>query len=443
VLITAVLVIVGMVFTEPLLVLFARGWEGDRQQLALTATLTRITLPFLTMIAVAAAFMGMLNALRRFAAPAISPAMFNVASILGLIVLYPLLVQWGQPPILALAIGMLIGGLAQILVQVPSLRREGFRHALVLDPRDRGLREVLVLMGPGTIGVAAAQVNLFVNTALATFAEDGAVTWLQWAFRLMYLPIGLFGVSVATAAIPEVARHAARAETDAMRRTLSTGFRLMLMLSVPATVGLMLLSAPIMSLLFQWGAVTPHEARMSATALAFYAPGLAGYSIVKLASPSFYALRDARTPVTVSVISIVINLVLNIWLFGLMGFRGLALGTAIAATVNALLLLALLSRRIDGIDGARVLTAFLKICAASAIMGAAVWVVDGWLAARLPETLLLDGTPGIAAARAARVFGAIAAGLGVLAIAAHLMQIEEFRTAMARVLRRLRPAATK
>jgi putative peptidoglycan lipid II flippase len=189
--------------------------------------------------------------------------------------------------------------------------------------------------------------------------------------------------------------------------------------------------------------VTPHEALMSAAALAFYAPGLAGYSIVKLASPSFYALRDARTPVTVSVISIVINLGLNIWLFRLMGFRGLALGTAIAATVNALLLLALLSRRIDGIDGARVLTAFLKICAASAIMGVAVWVVDGWLAARLPEALLFDGTPGIAAARAARVFGAIAAGLGVLAIAAHLMHIEEFRTAMARVLRRLRPAATR
>jgi putative peptidoglycan lipid II flippase len=441
--ITGVLVIVGIVFTEPFLGLFARGYVDDPQQLSLTATLTRITLPFLTLIAVAAAFMGMLNALRRFFAPAISPAIFNVASIISLIVLYPLLVRWGQPPILALAIGMLIGGLAQILAQVPSLRREGFRHALVLDPRDRGLREVLLLMGPGTIGVAAAQVNLFVNTALATHAETGAVTWLQWAFRLMYLPIGIFGVSVATAAIPEVARHAALGETDAMRRTLSMGFRLMLMLSVPATIGLIVLSEPIMSLLFQWGAVTPQAAVMSAAALAFYAPGLAGYSIVKLVSPSFYALRDARTPVTVSVISIVINLVLNLWLFRLMGFRGLALGTAIAATVNALLLLVLLSRKIGGIDAARVLTAFLKISVASAIMGAAVWAVDGWLAARLPEALLLRGTAGIAVARSVRVFGAIGVGLGVLALAAHLLHIEEFRTAMQRVVRRLRPAAPK
>jgi putative peptidoglycan lipid II flippase len=313
----------------------------------------------------------------------------------------------------------------------------------VLNPHDRGLREVLVLMGPGTIGVAAAQVNLFVNTALATHAETGAVTWLQWAFRLMYLPIGLFGVSVATAAIPEVARHAALGETDAMRRTLSMGFRLMLMLSVPATVGLIVLSEPIMSLLFQWGAVTPRAAVMSAAALAFYAPGLAGYSIVKLASPSFYALRDARTPVTVSVISIVVNLLLNLWLFELMGFRGLALGTAIAATVNALLLLVLLARRIGGIDAARIVTAFLKICIASAIMGVAVWAVDSWLAARLPETLLLRGTAGIAVARSVRVFGAIGVGLGVLALSAHLLQIEEFRAAMQRVVRRLRPAPPK
>ena len=443
ILITGVLVVVGVVFTEPFLVLFAKGYADDPQQLALTATLTRITLPFLTLIAIAAAFMGMLNALRRFVAPAISPAIYNVASIATLIVLYPLLVRWGYHPILSLAIGMLVGGLVQILVQVPSLHREGYRHVFVLDTRDRGLREVLVLMGPGTVGVAAAQINLFVNTALATYAETGAVTWLQWAFRLMYLPIGIFGVSVATAAIPEVARQAALGETGAMRKTLSMGFRLMLMLSVPATIGLIVLSEPIMALLFQWGAVTATDTVMSASALALYAPGLVGYSLVKLASPSFYALRDARTPVTVSVISIVVNLVLNLWLFQLMGFRGLALGTGIAATVNALLLLVLLSRRIGGIDAARVLTAFLKICVASAVMGAAVWAVDSWLAARLPDALLLPGTSGVAVARGVRVFGAIGAGSGVLALMAHLLRIEEFRTAMQRVLRRLRPAPPK
>ena len=442
-LITGVLVVVGIVFAEPFLWLFATGYADDPQQLALTKSLTRIALPFLTLIAIAAACMGMLNALRRFFTPAMAPAVFNVATIVTLLVLYPVLVQWGYHPILSLAIGMLVGGVVQIAVQIPQLHREGYRHAFVLDPRDPGLREVLVLMGPGMIGVAAAQINLVVNTALATHAETGAVSWLTAAFRLMYLPIGIFGVSVATAALPEIARHAATGETGEMRRTLSMGLRLMLMLSVPATVGLIMLSDPIIALLFQWGRFTAHDTAMSASALALYAPGLVGYSVVKLASPSFYALRDARTPVTVSVISIIVNLLLNLWLFQLMGFRGLALGTGIAATVNAVLLLVLLSRRIGGLDAPRLLRASLKITVASALMGAAVYAADGWLAAQLPETLLLRGTAGIAMARGVRVFGAIGVGLGVLALMAHLLRIEEFQTAMQRVLRRLRPAPPK
>src|SRR5688572_22215559 len=341
-LITALLVILGIIFAEPFVAWFASGYRDDPELLALTVKLTRLTLPFLTLIAIAAAFMGMLNALRRFFRPSIAPAMFNVGTIVTLLVLYPLLTQWGHHPIYALAIGMLVGGVVQIVIQVAPLRREGYRHSFVLHPGDRGLREVLLLMGPGTLGVAAAQINLFVNTSLATHAEVEAVNWLTYAFRLMYLPIGIFGVSVATAAIPEVARHAALGETDAMRNTVSMGLRLMLMLSVPATIGLMILSEPIIALLFNWGKFTAHDTAMSAAALTLYAPGLIGYSVVKLASPSFYALRDARTPVTVSVISIATNLALNVWLFKLMGFRGLALGTALAATVNAGLLLALL-----------------------------------------------------------------------------------------------------
>jgi putative peptidoglycan lipid II flippase len=338
---------------------------------------------------------------------------------------------------------MLLGGLMQIVVQIPLLRGEGYRHQFVLHPRDPGLREVLLLMGPGTIGVAAAQVNLFVNTSLATHAETGAVSWLTWAFRLMYLPIGIFGVSVATAAIPDVSRHAAAGDTDGMRQTLSLGFRLMLMLSVPATVGLMVLSQPIMALLFQWGRMTEHDTVMSAAALTLYAPGLIGYSVVKLASPSFYALRDARTPVTISVVSIAVNLVLNLWLFRVMGFLGLALGTALAATVNAALLLVLLSKRINGVDAPRLWRAFLKITAASAVMAVVVYAVDTWIMVNLPERLLFPGRTGIALARGLRVFGGIGIGLAVLAVTAHALHIEEFRTAMQRVMRRLRPAPVK
>jgi putative peptidoglycan lipid II flippase len=182
---------------------------------------------------------------------------------------------------------------------------------------------------------------------------------------------------------------------------------------------------------------------MSAAALALYAPGLVGYSVVKLASPSFYALRDARTPVTISVVSIAVNLVLNLWLFRLMGFLGLALGTGLAATVNAALLLVLLSKRIGGLDAPRIWRAFLKITVASLVMAIVIFAVDHWLLVSLPERLLLSGRAGIVAARSVRVFGCIAIGVAVLAVAAHALHIEEFRTAMQRVLRRLRPASTK
>ena len=176
VLVTSILVILGVIFAEPFIDYFASGYRDSPEQLALTVNLTRITLPFLTLIAIAAAFMGMLNALRRFFRPSISPALYNVATIVTLIVLYPVLTYWGYNPIYSLAIGMLVGGVAQLAIQIAPLRQEGYRHEYVLNPRDPGLREVLVLMGPGTIGIAAAQVNLFVNTSLATHAEIEAVS---------------------------------------------------------------------------------------------------------------------------------------------------------------------------------------------------------------------------------------------------------------------------
>src|SRR5690606_28824010 len=181
--------------------------------------------------------MGMLNGLRQFFVPALSPALLNVCFIACTVVLTPFFMEVGIEPAMALAIGMLTGGLAQVLVQVPALRREGYRHHWRLGLKDPGVHAVLILMGPGTIGVAAAQVNLFVNTWLAA-SHDGAVSAPPYAFRMIYMPIGIIGVAIATAAIPEIARHAAADRIDGMRQTLSSSIRLMLMLSVPATVGL-------------------------------------------------------------------------------------------------------------------------------------------------------------------------------------------------------------
>jgi putative peptidoglycan lipid II flippase len=373
--------------------------------------------------------MGMLNSLNRFFIPALAPAMFNVATILGAFTLVPLMPMIGLPEIAGIAIATVIGGLGQVVLQWPALRKEGFRYQPILDFRDPDLRNILRLMVPGTLGVAAVQINVLVNTSLATTEPQGAVSWLQYAFRLMYLPIGLVGVSIATAALPDLSRQAAADDQAAMRATISAGLRMMLMLNVPATIGLIALARPIVELLLEWGAFTPHDTTATAAALMFYAPGLVGYSAVKLAAPSFYSLGDSRTPVLISVASVGVNLGLNILLVRIMGYRGLALGTAIAALFNAALLLILLSRRLDGLDGRRVALALAKTLIASALMGLCAYLAADWLATVLPGRALHW--------RAARVFGSIAVGVLVLVASARLLRIAEFREAMNRVLRRL------
>jgi putative peptidoglycan lipid II flippase len=284
-------------------------------------------------------------------------------------------------------------------------------------------------MGPGTLGLAAVQINVLVNTSLAATQQEGAVSWLQFAFRLMYLPIGLFGVSIATAALPDLSRHAGETDKAAMRATISSALRMMLMLNVPATIGLIVLAGPIIELVLEHGLFTAKDTAATAAALMCYAPGLIGYSAVKIASPSFYALGNSRTPVAVSVASVLLNLVLNLGLVQVMGYRGLALGTAIAAMFNALVLLALLGRRIGGLDIRHVLVTFVKVLAASAVMGAAAFYAEAWLRDLLPGSAWYW--------RGIRVFSAIGAGVVVLIVSARLLGVAELKEAMNRVVRRV------
>jgi putative peptidoglycan lipid II flippase len=430
VLITLVVVLIAMLFAEPLVDLFAGAFRSVPGKFELTVFLTRLMLPFLVFVALAAACMGMLNSLHRFFIPALSPAAYNVATISCALFLVPLMPGVGLEPITAIAVGTLLGGVAQLALQWPSLRREGFSYRPTIDWRDEGLRRVLVLMGPGTIGLAATQVNVFVNTVLATSEGTGAVSWLNYAFRLMYLPIGLFGISIATATLPAVSRHAAVDDDGRVRATVADGLTLMLMLNVPATIGLVTLAAPIVRVIFERAAFTAADTAATAAALQFYAIGLVGYSVVRIASPVFYALGQNRTPVLVSVATVLVNAALNIALVRVMGYRGLALGTSIAALFNATLLLVLLHRRLDGIDGARVAGAFARIVAASALMAAAALAVDAAAARWLPGDALF--------LQIVRLALAIGAALAVLAAAAHALHIHEFREGLAMVTRKLR-----
>ena len=428
--ITLVIVALGMLFAEPLIELFAGAYRSVPGKLELTVFLTRLMLPFLTFVALAAACMGMLNALHRFFIPALSPATYNVATITCALLLVPLMPRLGLAPITAIAFGTLIGGIAQLLLQWPILRREGFNYRPVLDWHDEGLRRVLVLMGPGTIGLAATQVNVFVNTVLATGEGTGAVSWLNYAFRLMYLPIGLFGISIATVTLPTVSRHAALDDEPRVRGTVADGLTLMLMLNVPATMGLVVLATPIVRVIFERAAFTAADTAATAAALQFYAIGLVGYSVVRIASPVFYALGENRTPVFVSIVTVLVNAALNLALVRGMGYRGLALGTSIAALFNAMVLLVLLRRRLDGIDGGRVADAFLRIVVASVFMAGAAIAAEAagtrWLPgeALLPQVVRLGLTIGVA--------------LAVLAATAHVLHIREFRQGLAMVARRIR-----
>ena len=427
--ITGVLVVLGIIFAEPLVEAFAGEYREVPGKLELTVLLTRIMLPFLTFVAVAAAVMGMLNSLHRFFIPALSPAMFNVATIVCAFTLVPLLPRVGLPAIAAIAIGTLVGGVAQLALQWPLLRREGYSYRPTLAWNDEGLRRVLVLMGPGTIGVAATQVNVFVNTVLATSEGTGAVSWLNFAFRLMYLPIGLFGVSIATATLPAVSRHAAGGDKAAVRTTIADSMSLMLMLNVPATFGLLVLATPVVRLIFERGAFTAADTAATAVALQLYALGLLGYSVVRIVSPAFYALGEARTAVKVSVAAVLFNAVLNVLLVRALGYRGLALGTSIAALFNATLLLILLRRHLVGLEGGRVAVAMLKIVVASTLMGATAFALDAWLPTLVPGNGFIP--------QVIRLGTSIGAALLVLALAAHLLHIREFRRGMTFLTRRL------
>jgi putative peptidoglycan lipid II flippase len=431
--VTGAIVVLGVIFAEPLVRLFASDFSDVPGKLELTIYLTRIVFPFLSLVAVAAVLMGMLNSLGHFFIPALSPAMFNVAVIVMSLAFIPFAASLGVQPITIVAIATLVGGVGQLAIQWPPLRREGFRHRLVLDVKDEGLHRVLLLMGPGTIGMAATQINVFVNTVLATGEGTGAVSWLDFAFRLMYLPIGLFGVSIATAATPAISRMVAEQDFARIRSTLAHALGLMLLLNLPATIGLIVLARPIVAVIFEHGNFTAADTIATAAALQLYAIGLIGYSVVRIISPTFYAVGRSRIPVMVSAGSVAVNVVLNVALVRAMGYRGLALGTSITAIVNASVQLVLLRREIHGLEGSRIAASLARVAAASAVMGAVTWGV---------HMAMLDALPGSTLTlQVLRLLVTIGVSLAALAGVAQLLRIREFAEARDLVLGRLKRMA--
>jgi putative peptidoglycan lipid II flippase len=255
------------------------------------------------------------------------------------------------------------------------------------------------------------------------------VSWLNYAFRLMYLPLGLFGVSIATVSVPAIARRAAERDLDGLRHTLSSGVAMMLALTIPATLGLMVLARPIVALLFERGRFTPADTDATAAALVCYAVGLAGYSIVKVATPTFYAIGESRTPVVVSTVIVVVNAVLNVLMVRRFGYTGLAIGTSISALANAVLLLYLLRERLGPLNGRRLLTVSIRMLGASLVMSFVAWGVERQLALALPGHGL--------AVELVRVGSAIVTGLAMLTLLARMLHVAEFTEIARAVMNRI------
>ena len=425
------IVILGVTLAPWIVALLAPGFDTDKA--ALTVTLTRIMYPFILLVSLAALVMGMLNAKNVFGMPAMASSFFNLGSIGGGVLIGWLIdPAFGRDAILGLAFGTLIGGALQLAVQLPSLKRVGYVFRPDFHWRDSGVRQVLILMGPSVIAASSTQVNVLVNSIFASYLADGAVTWLAIAFRLMQLPLGVFGVALGTVALPLLARLVARGDIGAFREELARGLRLAFLMTIPATLGLMTLAEPIMSVLYQHGKFTAQQAFESAAALRFYAIGLVGYASLKVLVNSFYALGQRKTPMYVSFAAIGVNGLLG-WLFTFhfdLGHRGLALATGCIATLNFLILYFLMRRHLARLESRKMGVMLAKVAVASLGMlavcvPARLWVFADWrTAAFLPKTAWL--------------LGVIALAGGVFFALALALRIEELTPITAAVRRRLR-----
>jgi putative peptidoglycan lipid II flippase len=406
------IMLIGIAAAPFIVACIAPGFDATPGKTALTIQMTRVMFPFLLTVALAAVAMGILNSRNVFGVPASASSFFNLGSVVGgLLCAYILAPEFFQPalgiggrpataePVLHLAaraitgmaIGTLIGGILQFVIQIPSLRRVGFRYSPVFSFGDPALRRVLTLMAPAAIGAAAVQVNVLVNNNFASYLGDGPVSWLNVAFRFMQLPIGVFGVAVASVALPLISRHAAFSDTGSMRRTIADGLELALFFSVPAACGLIVLGEPIVGLIYEHGRFTATDTQEAARALLGYAVGLAGYAGVKIVAPAFYALGDVRTP-TVAVVNFA-------WLF------------------------AVLRGRLNGIEGTRLLRALLRIAVAALVMGLVVFQADHLLSRELsdPTGALFLGSTTLA--YGARVLAGIVLGVGVFGVGCWLLRL--------------------
>jgi putative peptidoglycan lipid II flippase len=371
--------ILGIIFSPIIIRVIAPGFTDPPEKFALTVMLTRIMFPYCFFVCLVALCMGILNTLGHFAAPAVSPVLLNIAIILSALLISPRL----QEPITGIAIGVLIGGVLQLAIQIPFLIKKGIY--LKTEARETkswreyfyhpGLKKIGILMLPAVFGATVYQVNILVGTLLASLLPEGSVSYLYYADRLVEFPLGIFAISAATAVLPSLSRQAAAQDFDALRHTFSYSMKLVFFITIPAMIGLIVLREPIVGLLFRRGAFDAQSTEMTAYALLYYSVGLWAFSAVRIVVSTFYALQDTKTPVRIAVISILANIFLSIILMGPLKHGGLALATSLASMLNLFLLVRALKVRLGSLEWKSILTSAVKSLICAAAMGAAVWAL--------------------------------------------------------------------
>ena len=377
----------------PLLVwISAPGFEAEASKFELTVTLTRITFPYILFMSLVALAGGVLNTWSRFALPAFTPVLLNLSFIAMALLAAP----YFDPPVLALAWAVFIGGVLQLLIQLPALKRLALLPRPTLNVRaawaNPGVRRVATLMLPALLGVSVSQISLLINTVFASFLQSGSVSWLYYADRLMEFPSGMLGAALGTILLPSLSRAFAREDQADYSRLLDWGLRLCFLLAAPAALALALLAVPLISTLFFHGAFTATDVSQTRLALMAYAVGLTGLILVKVLAPGFYARQNIRTPVKIALISLAATQLMNLAFIGWIAHVGLALSIGLAACLNAGLLYRGLRRSGIYQPQAGWLGFYLRLGVALAAMGAALWFASGpdayWLTTGLGQRIL-------------------------------------------------------
>jgi putative peptidoglycan lipid II flippase len=365
--------ILGIIFSPFIVKMIAFGFKDRIDQYELTVLLTRIMFPYSLLICLVALCMGILNALGHFAAPAVAPVLLNIAMIVS-VLLISLVSSDMTVRIIGLSCGVIVGGILQLGLQVPYLIRFGFtffKKSVLIHP---GLKKIGILMMPAVLGAGVYQINMLIGTFLASLLPTGSISYLYYADRLVQFPLGIFAIAVATAVLPSLSRHAANKDLNGLKNTFAYSLKLILFIMLPSVAGLIALSEPIISLLLERGEFDQYAVKMTSQALLYYCSGIWATAAVSIVVRVFYALNDSKTPVMAAVISILANFFTSVILMAPMQHGGLALATSIASTINLVILIFMLRRKLGALGWRNILYSTGKSLATSVIMGLIVWL---------------------------------------------------------------------